>query len=105
MRSHSEKIKESIDHMLIQLYPTVRQRFKLIHMACEFDIYNRDQESNAIIDLLKEIEREFLSLYTYETRLVFPSILSLFDNCKTEQQNYHSNINDLVYLTQKRKIG
>jgi hypothetical protein len=40
---------------------------------------------------------------TYESRLVFPSILNIIDNCIIELQNYHPNITDLLYLTKKKE--
>lgn len=103
MCSHSEKIKESIDLLVQRLYPTLKHQFKLIDKTHELSISNRDEESNAIIGLLNEMQTEFHSLYTYETRLVFPSILNVLDKTKTELQNYHPNITDLVFLTKKKE--
>ena len=103
MCSHSEKIKESIDHLVQRLYPKVKQQFKLIDTAYELSISSRDEESNAIIGLLNEMQTEFHSLYTYETRLVFPSILNALDKSKSDLLNYHPNISDLVFLTKKKE--
>lgn len=103
MCSHTEKIKESIDHLVQRLYPKVKHQFKLIDTTHELSISNRDEESNAIIGLLNEMKTEFHSLYTYETRLVFPSILNVLDKSKTDLQNYHPNITDLVFLTKKKE--
>ncbi len=103
MCSHSEKIKESIDHLVQRLYPKVKQQFKLIDTTHELSISNRDERSNAIIGLLNEMNTEFHSLYTYETRLVFPSILNALDKSKSDLQNYHPNITDLVFLTKKKE--
>lgn len=103
MCSHSDKINESIEHLVQRLYPKVKQQFKLIDTTYELSISNRDEEGNAIIGLLNEMQTEFHSLYTYETRLVFPSILNVLDKSKIELQNYHPNITDLVFLTKKKE--
>jgi len=49
------------------------------------------------------MQLEFSSLHTYESRLVFPTILNVLGNSKIELQNYHPNITDLVYLTEKKE--
>jgi hypothetical protein len=96
MCSHSLKIKESIDHLMLVLYPKVKEQFNLIDSCYVLGISNSDKERNAIISLLNDMQTEFSSLYTYESRLVFPSILNIIDNIKIELQNYHPNITDLV---------
>jgi hypothetical protein len=103
MCSHSSKIKESIDHLMLLLYPKVKMQFDLIDSCYGLGISNEEKERNAIIGLLNDMQTEFNSLYTCEARLVFPSILNAIENCKIELQNYHPNITDLVYLTKKKE--
>lgn len=103
MCSHSLKIKESIDQLMLLLYPKINEQFKLIDSCYVLGITNRDKEHYTFISLLNDMQTEFSSLYTYESRLVFPSILNIIDNCIIELQNYHPNITDLLYLTKKKE--
>lgn len=103
MCSHSQKIKESIDNLMLLLYPKVIEQFNLINSYYVLSISNRNKEHHSIIGLLNDMQIEFSSLHTYESRLVFPTILNVLDNSKIELQNYHPNITDLVYLTEKKE--
>ncbi len=103
MCSHSSKIKESIDHLMLVLYPKIKEQFDLIDSCYFLDISNGDKECNTIIGLLIDMKTEFSTLHTYESRFVFPSILNIIDNSKIELQNYHPNITDLLYLTKKKE--
>jgi hypothetical protein len=85
------------------LYPKVKEQFNLIDSCYVLSITNSIKERKAIISLLNDMQTEFSSLHTYESRLVFPSILNMIDSSKIELQNYHPNITDLIYLTEKKE--
>lgn len=93
----TNKVIESLVH---ELYPAIQHQFILISSAN--DLSNTDNSHyERIYELLNDLKAEFQSLTTYENRLVFPSVLKVFD--RKEQGTQHPNISALQQLTEGKE--
>jgi hypothetical protein len=100
MRKHADHTELIINHLLTEVYPILECKIELaIH--CSKLAYSKEPAKFLVNDLLIKIKNEFHSLITYEQKLVFPSVLKVF-NAKKNQIAV-PNLSDLLQLTRSKE--
>ena len=100
MCKHADHTKEIIDHLLKDVYPLLNQEISSVIQCTNLDL-SKVPEKDLVKDLLINLKNEFHSLVTYEAKLVFPSVLKVF-NAKKEQTAL-PNLVDLFQLTRSKE--
>ncbi len=100
MCKHADNTKEIIDHLIKDVYPLLNQEIDKAAHCTNLELSNVP-EKEMVKDLLIHLKNEFHSLATYEEKLVFPSVLKVF-NAKKEQ-TVLPNLVDLLRLTRSKE--
>lgn len=94
MCGHSDSAEKMIQQIIQKLYPAIDEQFSLI---------TADSENTQIYTALSALKTEFQLLYAYESRLVFPSILKVFNTKHLTELPELPNINELLQLTRHKE--
>jgi hypothetical protein len=97
---HAQSANDLIQLLMKVVYPSVQYHFLVVVWKGNF---LPEEKCNGTEHILSDLKTEFNSLFTYETKLVFPAILRTFD--KNINGNFHSSpdIYELLELTQKKE--
>lgn len=98
MCGHSASANKIIEELLHELYPAIQHQFVLFHAAGYEDIH----PSSRIHELVTSLKNEFQSLVTYENKLVFSSVLKVF-NSASQDVSHLPDIEDLQHLTKHKE--
>src|SRR5574343_450602 len=101
MCKHADQTAEFIAHLLDNVYPCLELKIQnAIH--CPF-LKDYDAEATAYLkDLMQQIKNDFSSLVTCEQKLVFPSVMTVF-NAKTAKEVPMPNLFDMMQLTRSKE--
>lgn len=97
---HAQNANEFIQLLMKVIYPSVQYRFLVAVWKGNF---LPEEKSNCTENILSDLKSEFNSLYTYETKLVFPAVLRAFDKNIHKTKNNNPDIYELLELTQKKE--
>lgn len=100
MCSHSSAGNEITEKISQQLYPAITELF---HVSLEIEA----QENNSLDfswDIVYHLKSEFESLKNYELKLVFPSVLKVFNTKDKLVDKPTINIAELQKLTRNKEI-
>lgn len=101
MCKHADQTAEFIAHLLDNVYPCLELKIQnAIH--CQF-LTDYDAEATAYLkELMQQIKNDFSSLVTCEQKLVFPSVMKVF-NAKSAKEVPMPNLFDLMQLTRSKE--
>lgn len=101
MCKHADQTAEFIAHLLDNVYPCLELKIQnAIH--CPF-LNDYDAEATAYLkELMQQIKNDFSSLVTCEQKLVFPSVMKVF-NAKSAKEVPMPNLFDLMQLTRSKE--
>jgi len=97
MTARKQTAKYLIQLLMKEVYPSIQYHFLMMVWKGDFLL---EEKKSGTEEVLSNLRTEFNSLYTYETKLVFPAVLKAFDENTTNQP---SNISELIVLTQKKE--
>jgi len=103
MCAHANNTNESIELLVQNLYPAIQHQIILCSSCINCISENPNNPNAALYQLLNELKIEFQSLLTYEIKLVFPSIIKVFDKNSKHQNSSAPSIEDLLHLTQSKE--
>lgn len=101
MCKHADQTAEFIAHLLDNVYPCLELKIQnAIH--CSF-LKDYDAEATTYLkELMQQIKNDFSSLVTCEQKLVFPSVMKVF-NAKSAKEVPIPNLFDLMQLTRSKE--
>jgi hypothetical protein len=101
MCAHSSSGAEITEKIGEKLYPFISKLFQEV-INFERDNFS-DNEESALSDRFYELKSQFESLCNYEVKLVFPSVLGIFNT--KDKLGYKPNVNilELQKLTQNKE--
>ncbi|TAD87151.1 MAG: hypothetical protein EAY75_06415 [Bacteroidetes bacterium] len=96
MCKHADNTQQIIDSLNIELYPRLQQQLDTVlrslpHVEGPYQL--------AIAEVFADFRQTFLSLAGYENRLVFPSVLRVFNHKKEPKGTPMPNVAELQNLT------
>jgi hypothetical protein len=97
---HAQSANDLIQLLMKVVYPSVQYHFLVVVWKGNF---LPEEKSNSTESLLSDLKSEFNSLFTYETKLVFPAVLRAFDKNTKSTANSNPDIYELLDLTQKKE--
>lgn len=101
MCKHADQTEEFILHLLENVYPCLEIKLQnAIHCVFLKD-YEEDQKTN-LLELMQDLRNDFSSLVTCEQKLVFPSVMKVF-NAKAAKEVPIPNLFDLMQLTRSKE--
>lgn len=100
MYSHAQTTKDLIQLLMKVIYPSIRYQFLMVIWKGDF---MQEDKTSGSEDVLNNLSSEFNSLFTYETKLVFPVVLRVFDKESDSLLNTEANVHELIELTQKKE--
>jgi len=103
MCAHADNTNETIELLVQKLYPAIQHQFILISSCNDCVTSNPDNPNAALYNLLNELKNEFQSLITYENKLVFPSVIKVFDKKGANENSPTPSIADLLKLTKSKE--
>lgn len=98
MCATSSTLKSEIQQMIAGLYSTIQFQCIVVDSSFFFD-KNENEGSAKLFSIFIQLRNEFQSLEMYESKLVFPSVIKIFDLRKNTQNQTVSNILELLQLT------
>lgn len=101
MCKHADQTEEFILHLLENVYPCLELKLQnAIHCVFlkEFD----EEHKTYLIELMEILRNDFGSLVTCEQKLVFPSVMKVF-NAKAAKEVTNPNLFDLMQLTRSKE--
>jgi len=101
MCKHADQTAEFIAHLGDNVYPCLELEIQNA-IYCPF-LKEYDAEATAYLkDLMQQIKNDFSSLVTCEQKLVFPSVMKVF-NAKTAKEVPMPNLFDMMQLTRSKE--
>lgn len=101
MCKHADQTAEFIAHLLDNVYPCLELKIQnAIHCPYlkEFDL----EATSYLQELMQQIKNDFSSLVTCEQKLVFPSVMKVF-NANSAKEVPIPNLFDLMQLTRSKE--
>ena len=78
MCEHAHQAKQMIDYLTASVYPMLGSKItNALH--CKHLEHKHIPEKQVMVNLIGDLKNEFSSLITYEQKLVFPSVLKVFE--------------------------
>ncbi|HEY0297710.1 MAG TPA: hypothetical protein VGB84_00680 [Arachidicoccus sp.] len=100
-----EQTQRIIQSITQQLYPSIQYQFVLISRYSDFSNGLADSEFPEMLwSLVNELDGTFQSLYAYETKMVFPSVLKYFDKDATASRRRLPDIAELLQITNTKEV-
>lgn len=103
MCSHSTTGAEITDKISNQLYPFISNVF--VETISFMDTYPPKEYEQHLQDCVYQLKTEFDSLKNYEIKLVFPSVLNVFNTKNDNSFKPTVNIAELKKLTNKKEAA
>lgn len=101
---HLEETRRHIQKIVQKIYPELQYRFVLIGSYSNFETGASDNPfTSELLVLANELKSVFHTLITYETELVFPSVLKYFDNNGAEVKGQLPDITELLSTTKAKE--
>lgn len=101
MCAHSSSASDITGKIVQQLYPLIASQFNALN---EYNKkHNPCANASTFFELVHNLKTEFESLRNYEVKLVFPSVLQVFDTKDNPDFKPSVNIHELQLLTQKKE--
>ncbi|WP_439506275.1 hypothetical protein [Sediminibacterium sp.] len=101
MCKHADQTEELIKHLLENVYPCLELKLQNA-INCNF-LKEYDEEQQAyLVELMQNLRNDFSSLVTCEQKLVFPSVMKVF-NAKSSKELVLPNLFDLMQLTRSKE--
>ncbi|MCS6818974.1 MAG: hypothetical protein RMJ53_00710 [Chitinophagales bacterium] len=97
---HAQSANDLIQFLMKVVYPSVQYHFLEVVWKGNF---LPEEKSNGVDHILSDLKSEFNSLYTYETKLVFPAVLRTFDKNIQYRVTNTPDIYELVDLTRRKE--
>lgn len=104
MCAHADNTIETIEELAQKLYPAIQEQFIFISSCNDCINSNPDHPNAALYNLINELKNEFQSLVTYENKLVFPSVIKVFDKKEKNDGSPMPSIADLLKLTKSKEL-
>ena len=98
MCGHSASANKIIQQLLHELYPAIQHQFVLIGATGG----KPNHQGNKVNELITALKNEFQSLLTYENKLVFSSVLKVF-NSQSEDVSHLPDIEEIQQLTRHKE--
>lgn len=102
MCAHSSSCEAITQEIEFQLYPSIR--VLLDEIGSSSSIVQFLAVHHNLNDTLNLLKSEFESLSNYETKLVFPTVLRLFNTKHLGAERPSANVRELINLTRKKEI-
>jgi 3'-phosphoadenosine 5'-phosphosulfate sulfotransferase len=102
MCATSSTLKTEIQQMLAGLYSTIQFQFIAVDASFVFD-ENEKEKNNQLFGVFIQLRNEFQSLEMYESKLVFPSVIKIFEQKKSIKNKTVPNILELLELTKSKE--
>lgn len=101
MCNHADQTNEFIQHLLKNVYPCLDLK---LQNAINCDHLNgiSSEKKDYLLELMNNLRNDFSSLVTCEEKLVFPSVMKVF-NAKTIKDVPLPNLIDLMQLTRSKE--
>jgi hypothetical protein len=103
MCEHYDNTNKTIKILVQKLYPSIQHQFILIGPCNECVSTNPDNPNAILYHLLNKLKNEFQSLVTYEIKLVFPSVIKVFDKKGMDKNSPLPSIAELIQLTKSKE--
>jgi hypothetical protein len=100
MCAHSASGEEITQKISGKLYPFIDSLFEEASLQLREDL---SEEAPALSEQFYKLKSEFESLRNYETKLVFPSVLKVFNTKDSPGQKPAINVEELQQLTQNKE--
>ncbi len=101
MCQHSISAKEITEKLQFDLYPAIEKQFKkLEENSNEWLLL---EEHKNIREAVYSLKNEFVNLENYETKLVFPNVLKVFNTKDNPNYKPTANLLELQKLTQNKE--
>lgn len=102
--NHYEETSRYIQKILEEVYPTIQYQLIMIGSHSNFEnAYFRDPFISELYVLINELRSVFHALITYETTLVFPSVLKYFDNNGIAKDGQLPDVAELQSMTKSKE--
>jgi hypothetical protein len=92
----TDKYQTTIQRLETEIYPALHEALN------DFDINEAEPLSDLIKMSIPSLQKEFHSLETYETKLIFPAILALVNDSNTDKY-FSPDISGIINLTQSKE--
>ncbi|MEY4875714.1 MAG: hypothetical protein RL708_863 [Bacteroidota bacterium] len=102
MCATSSTLKTEIQQMLAGLYSTIQFQFIVVDASFVFN-ENGNEKNNQLFGAFIQLRNEFQSLEMYESKLVFPSVIKIFEQKKLDKNKTVPNILELLELTKSKE--
>lgn len=101
MCKHADQTEELIQHLLENVYPCLELKLQNA-INCVFLKEYQEEEKSYLVELMHNLHNDFSSLVTCEQKLVFPSVMKVF-NAKAAKEVALPNLFDLMQLTRSKE--
>lgn len=102
--NHFEDTSNHIEKIVREIYPAIQYRLVLIGSYSNFNNQRCEDPFVAELSALaNELKSIFFALASYETKLVFPSVLKYFDKNRALANEQLPDINELISLTRSKE--
>lgn len=101
MCKHADQTEEFIHHLLEDVYPCLELKLQN-SIQCVYLKEYEEEQTSYLVELMHLLQNEFTSLVTCEQKLVFPSVMKVF-NAKAAKEVQIPNLFDLMQLTRSKE--
>lgn len=101
MCKHADQTEEYIHHLLENVYPCLELKIQNAINCTYLKEIDNDQKAY-LIELIQNLRNDFSSLVSCEQKLVFPSVMKIF-NTKKSKEVPLPNLFDIMQLTRSKE--